>query len=241
MAMTVSRDNQEGTVRDHGGDASMEACAVCFTPPDHPYYLAVCGHLYCKDCATGLLLSGINSNKLPVTCCAASCGSPVSLHDFQQLLTPAQMDSCHKAAFRSYLDKHLDVWGYCPSPDCPQVYKKVPDGTVPKGEGIPFFCDCCLSSHCIECSGRAHAGMSCMEYKSAVDGDAEFQAWRKQHTQPCPKCAVSIEKDHGCNHMTCSQCKAHFCWLCGALFANSTKTYDHLVAKHNGIFDANEW
>ncbi|KAJ2724445.1 hypothetical protein GGI07_001957 [Coemansia sp. Benny D115] len=31
----------------------------------------------------------------------------------------------------------------------------------------------------------------------------------------CPKCEFSIQKTYGCNHMCCSQCGIHFCYLCG--------------------------
>lgn len=34
-------------------------------------------------------------------------------------------------------------------------------------------------------------------------------------TKPCPTCGTRIEKAGGCNHMTCRQCKAHWCWICG--------------------------
>ena len=30
----------------------------------------------------------------------------------------------------------------------------------------------------------------------------------------CPNCRTPIEKDHGCNHMTC-RCNQHFCAVCG--------------------------
>jgi IBR domain, a half RING-finger domain len=31
----------------------------------------------------------------------------------------------------------------------------------------------------------------------------------------CPKCHIPIEKDHGCNHMSCPKCSHYWCWTCG--------------------------
>ncbi len=31
----------------------------------------------------------------------------------------------------------------------------------------------------------------------------------------CPKCETPIEKDEGCNHMSCTVCGHYFCWICG--------------------------
>ena len=38
--------------------------------------------------------------------------------------------------------------------------------------------------------------------------------WVTQHCKKCPRCGWSIEKNEGCNHMTCRLCHHEFCWLC---------------------------
>ena len=37
-------------------------------------------------------------------------------------------------------------------------------------------------------------------------------------SSPCPSCSAPISKKGGCSHMTCSICKASFCYLCGAYY-----------------------
>ena len=47
--------------------------------------------------------------------------------------------------------------------------------------------------------------------------------WLKLNTKPCPKCKTSIDKNGGCMHMTCRNCKHNFCWLCLGDYANHGK------------------
>jgi ariadne-1 len=46
--------------------------------------------------------------------------------------------------------------------------------------------------------------------------DSETYNWLMSNTKACPKCSTSIEKNGGCNHMTCknTSCKFEFCWVC---------------------------
>ncbi|CAL1593369.1 unnamed protein product [Knipowitschia caucasica] len=38
--------------------------------------------------------------------------------------------------------------------------------------------------------------------------------WIDVNSKNCPHCFIRIQKDGGCNHMTCSRCRRHFCWKC---------------------------
>ena len=66
-------------------------------------------------------------------------------------------------------------------------------------------------------SSRACAQVMCnVVRKWLVKNSAESENlnWIMAHTKQCPKCKRPIEKNQGCMHMTCSQCRFEFCWLC---------------------------
>ncbi|KAJ4490967.1 RING-5 domain-containing protein [Lentinula aciculospora] len=46
------------------------------------------------------------------------------------------------------------------------------------------------------------------------EDDSETANWIKSNTKECSKCQSTIEKNGGCNHMTCKKCKYEFCWVC---------------------------
>ena len=50
----------------------------------------------------------------------------------------------------------------------------------------------------------------------------------------CPGCKAPTIKSYGCNHIRCSQCETHWCYVCGDKFDHST-IYDHLRQVHGGI------
>ncbi|KAJ7090870.1 hypothetical protein B0H15DRAFT_778838 [Mycena belliarum] len=56
-------------------------------------------------------------------------------------------------------------------------------------------------------------GVALLWLKKCRD-DSETANWIKSNTKECSKCMSTIEKNGGCNHMTCKKCKHEFCWVC---------------------------
>eukprot|EP00455_Lapot_gusevi_P035947 TRINITY_DN3987_c0_g1_i2.p1 TRINITY_DN3987_c0_g1~~TRINITY_DN3987_c0_g1_i2.p1 ORF type:complete len:241 (+),score=35.13 TRINITY_DN3987_c0_g1_i2:41-724(+) len=92
---------------------------------------------------------------------------------------------------------------WCPTPEC---------DTVMEGSSFQPRLECpkCHKAICFNCNQPWHGRQKCEEVL-----DEQYSDWaRGKDVQTCPQCRVRIEKDLGCNHMTCFSCKYEFCWLC---------------------------
>jgi ariadne-1 len=77
----------------------------------------------------------------------------------------------------------------------------------------------CGASYCFECGYEWHAPMTCelmRRWQKQCADDSETYNWIHAYTKDCPKCRTAIEKNGGCNHMSCRQpaCRYEFCWMC---------------------------
>lgn len=81
------------------------------------------------------------------------------------------------------------------------------------------ICEDCTLAFCQVCLASWHGDFVRCEPRDNTQLTEEEQAslnFIMKNTSPCPTCAVPCQKSYGCNHMTCFQCKTHFCYLCGA-------------------------
>ena len=90
----------------------------------------------------------------------------------------------------------------------------------------------CLNKHrfCFDCMLEDHRPCTCDELKRWLikcKDDSETFNWLVTNTKACPKCGTSIEKNGGCNHMTCrkSDCKHEWCWVCMGPWKDHSGSY----------------
>ena len=202
-------------------------CPVCFDEVSSPIKMT-CDHSWCRTCFQNYLAAAVEQKIFPLTCLGngGRCTERISLHAAKEVLSAADFDATVSAAFDTYVQTHPEELHYCPTPDCPQVFRSAP-------EGVFLQCPSCLVRICPTCKTDAHDGLSCTEFK---DGDNLFKEWADQRdVKQCPGCHMAIEKDEGCNHMKCTVCQTHICWMCMKTFPGGDGIYGHMRSEHGSF------
>lgn len=105
------------------------------------------------------------------------------------------------------------------SHNCALIYTHICElliGGMTLGAGPVVSCDC-GTRFCLKCAEEPHAPTHCallQQWKEKCKNESETANWILANTKACPKCSSRIEKNQGCNHMTCQSCKYEFCWIC---------------------------
>lgn len=87
----------------------------------------------------------------------------------------------------------------------------------------------CRFAFCRTCYKSWHGPYQICRPRDPTELSAEEKAsydYIANSTSPCPECLAPTSKTHGCNHMSCFNCKAHFCYLCSA-WLSKENPYQH--------------
>jgi hypothetical protein len=228
-------------------------CPVCFDEVSTPITLC-CGHSWCKTCIIRYMMTAVDQKVFPLTCLGddAKCQEKIPLSCGKQLLPPPDFEALIEASFSTYIHRRLDEFSYCPTPDCQQIYRRLPLVNPPQqppkiqksnssppsqtpsvSVGTVLQCPSCLVRICASCQTEAHDGLACVR---PGDADGLFEEWMKNNgVKPCPGCKMPIEKIMGCHHVTCTVCSIHVCWLCLTPFHNGAGVYSHMLAVHGSF------
>jgi ariadne-1 len=119
----------------------------------------------------------------------------------------------NKCLIRNFTDSNSDI-KLCPNPKCDIIIE------LPGHGMVEIKCQCGYF-FCFNCLRESHRPCDCemveiWEEKSKDEG--ENAKWLIVNTKQCPSCHKFIEKNQGCNHMTCRKnaggCGYEFCWIC---------------------------
>ena len=165
-----------------------------------------CGHSFCSSCWYDSLSVKIKENKLTsIKCLDYNC--PEKLPD-SFIVNILKDDNDLLKIYKKY-KLELEVIEnpnkkLCPYPNCDSYLelKNIHEKDVS-----------CLNNHtfCFLCLKKPHGNLPCNEN----DLDKSIMEFAKNNfVKKCPKCNIIIEKNKGCNHITCAKCGYQWCWLC---------------------------
>lgn len=188
-------------------------CSVCVTSqPFNRFHYLSCSHMFCKDCWTMHFEVQINQGiSTGISCMARDCVI-LAPEDFvlKHLTRPNLREKYQQFTFQDYVKSHPEL-RFCPGPNCSIV---VHSKEVKAKRSV---CTQCKTVFCFKCGMDYHAPTDCLIIKKWLTkcaDDSETANYISAHTKDCPKCNICIEKNGGCNHMLCYNCKHDFCWMC---------------------------
>jgi ariadne-1 len=178
-----------------------------------------CGHAFCNGCWSTYLELKIQEGDIAIGCPQYKCRLRVP-EEVVESLCPGEVALRFKAFLRnSYVDDSRTA-AWCPHAGCTLAVDTGEGGFVTCGGGHTF-CTACKHPD-------AHAPAPCAlvrQWQIKCDDDSETMNWLHTHTQDCPQCKSTIEKNGGCNHMTCRSCQHQFCWVCAGPWAAHGDSY----------------
>lgn len=189
-----------------------------------------CGHRFCVSCYRQYLRQKIKEEgeAARIKCPGDGCNKIIDAKSLDLLVTADLTDRYHELLMRTYVDDK-EALKWCPAPNCVfaiecGVKKRDLNRIVPTVQ-----CNC-KYAFCFGCTLADHQPCPCSLVKrwlKKCEDDSETANWISANTKECPKCHSTIEKNGGCNHMTCRKCRNEFCWMCmGVWSEHGTSWYN---------------
>ena len=233
---------------------TLFTCEVCFSDRIGSQCLKFvgCEHVYCRDCMSAYFTEKISSGAVSsLICPTTGCDVQALPTQVGELVEASLYSRYEQQLLETQLESMADVV------TCPRVDCQCP--TMIDRETNLGQCPACSFAFCIYCKATYHGVSPCKfktkeqrgildKYAKASHDERLFMERRygkKQLTtmsanlasedyladkaKMCPHCNAPIEKNEGCNKITCWRCTTNFCWLCGIKLAASNP-YHHFNA-----------
>jgi hypothetical protein len=206
-----------------GSGNAPRRCTICQEQrPENQFLRLSCGHnVACVGCLRSSLVIGLREQGTD-TCTCPQCLTKFTDNDLRNM-APAQNAQAIRVMLRGIDERQIFLRQpnvkQCVTRDCSHAF-------IPQQGQLTFTCPDCTGHYCIQCNlnhdprtipcARATALKDARERELAArkkTGEDELKIWLAEHAKPCPRCHANVEKNEGCNHMTC-RCGHEFCWIC---------------------------
>lgn len=225
---------------------SSHMCDICFEEkPGKRFFRLDCRHFFCRDCVTDYCNVNIQDGTvLQIKCLRTDCDQMINPWIVRAAVGEAEFQRYDSLALQRSLDTMHDV-EWCPRCNQPVISDENKSLNL-------AMCPQCKYAFCTECYESWHQGEACSSLLSANLSSLEKEASSKERrkklqklaeaqasnclmrktTKPCPSCKAPIEKNMGCNKVTCTVCFTKMCYCCG----KAIEGYEHFERKCN-LFD----
>lgn len=195
-------------------------CAVCLIEHSEEDFASTfsekCEHEHrdvCNSCTYFSVKFTLESNiHNEISCPVPNCEAKYNSEEIRQILF-LNNDHLLLEKYDDHLIRDLssdnDRFLWCPyGCDCGQYIDK---NSIPN---LKITCRQCHKTICAFHRMKWHEGLECDQYdllRSSTD-ESSLQ-WIIENTKRCPGCRSAIEKNGGCDHMTCAKCGQEFYWI----------------------------
>jgi hypothetical protein len=209
-------------------DASLKECGICRCNAVLITASFTCTHgdLFCARCLQQHIEAEVNSKgTLEVSC--PDCRCLLEYNDVQRLASRDTFATYDRLLLRRKLQS-LPDFRFCKAADCGAGQEHA------TGDDQPIMtCAACHTKSCYTHDVPWHDELTCAQFdlKQANEEAEANRAFFQSKTKPCPECNVKIEKNDGCDHMTCRRgvggCGHEFCWRCLAAYLPILREGNH--------------
>jgi ariadne-1 len=200
-------------------EINNKICLVCYMEEsdcEGGFFSLTCKHNFCVDCWVQYLKANVFDHRqvLFTKCQQKDCNLIVPESIFKKFLKDEEsLENLKTGIRKNFTDYNSDV-KWCPSPGC--------DAAVRCESKLNKEIDCiCGFTFCFKCTKEGHRPCQCdmiQTWDKKNTSESENIKWISANTKQCPNCRKFIEKNQGCNHMTCNKnaggCGHEFCWVC---------------------------
>ena len=182
-----------------------------------------CDHRFCKECLMDFISLKVTECKCgenEIAC--PECQKAISPHIIKYVLPQEifiKYDTFVLQHNENKIAKEDEIIVKCPKANCTFFFIMAKKSSL-----THMICEVCKEEFCVKGCKKAHKGKRCEEIDLTNlnnKSDEEFlKMTEKEKLRKCPTCNIWVEKNKGCNHITC-KCKTQFCYVCGSLDWNN--------------------